>query len=49
MSVINTNDFQGGWTPLMFAAQNGHSSVVETLLQYGATVDKVDIVSELNG
>ena len=46
---VNTNDFQDGWTPLMFAAQNGHSRVVETLLQYGATIDKAKRVSELYG
>ena len=46
---VNINDFQDGWTPLMFAVQNGHSSAVETLLQYGATADKADIVSELYG
>ena len=42
---VNINDFQDGWTPLMIAAQNGHSSVLETLLQYGATVDKANRVS----
>ena len=46
---VNANDFQDGWTPLVFAAQNGHSSVVGTLLQYGATVDKADTVSEHYG
>ena len=46
---MSFNDFQGGQTPLIFAAQNGHSGVVETLLQYGATVDKAKRVSELYG
>ena len=32
----------------MYAALNGHSDVVDTLLQYGATVDKAKDVSDLN-
>ena len=30
-----------GWTPLMFAAQSGHSRVVELLLKRGAIVSIV--------
>lgn len=37
--------FQSGETPLTFAAMNGHRNVVDILLQYGATVDKIDRVS----
>ena len=29
---------------MMLAAQNGHSDVVETLLQYGASVDMQNVV-----
>ena len=32
-----TMRWQDGQTALMFAAQEGHSNVVETLLQHGAT------------
>ena len=42
--VLNMN-WQDGWTALMVAAQNGHSNVVETLLQHGASVDKKKTVS----
>ena len=31
----------------MFAAQNGDSNVVETLLQHGASVDMQSVVSTL--
>jgi len=36
---------QDEMNPLIFAALNGHMAVVDTLLQYGATVDKIDRVS----
>ena len=31
--------WQDGWTPLIFASQNGHVQVVAKLLQHGARVD----------
>eukprot|EP01043_Picozoa_sp_COSAG02_P118902 COSAG02_NODE_55529_length_290_cov_0.722513_2_plen_48_part_01 len=31
---------EGGWTPLLFAAQNGDDSVVSALLSAGASVDQ---------
>ena len=37
-------DAQEGWTPLMRAAQNGHTSTVGLLLEKGALVDHVDEV-----
>ena len=42
-----TVNWQGGRTALMFAAQNGHSNVVETLLQHGASMDMLSVVSTL--
>ena len=42
--MIFNDDFQSGWCPLICAAQDGHIEVVNTLLQYGATVDMADIV-----
>ena len=36
---------QNGWTALMSASHNGHSNVVETLLQHGASVDQQKDVS----
>ena len=42
-----TVNWQDGWTALMYAAQNGHSNVVETLLQHGASVDMQSVVSTL--
>lgn len=41
-------NIQDGWSPLMFASLNGHVDVVETLLQYGATLDKPDRVSTMD-
>ena len=38
-------NWQNGGTALMLAAQNGHSNVVETLLQHGASVDMKKTVS----
>ena len=40
-------NWQDGWTALMFAAQEGNSIVVETLLQHGASVDMQNVVSTL--
>ena len=40
-------NWQNGWTALMLAAQEGHSIVVETLLQHGASVDMQSVVSTL--
>ena len=42
-----TVNWQDGWTALMYAAQNGHSNVVEMLLQHGASVDMQSVVSTL--
>jgi len=42
-----TMNWQNGRTALMSAAQNGHSNVVETLLQHGACVDVQSVVSAL--
>ena len=36
---------QDAWTAMMLAAQDGHSNVVETLLQHGASVDIQNVVS----
>ena len=43
-----TVNCQDGQTALMTAALNGHSNVVETLLQHGASVDVQDVVSALS-
>ena len=45
IEITLTMNWQGGWTALMFAAHNGHSNVVETLLQHGASVDMKATVS----
>ena len=42
-----TVNWQDGVTALMCAAQNGHSNVVETLLQHEASVDMQSVVSTL--
>ena len=36
---------QGGWTALMLAANNGHTNVVEILLQHKPNVDMQNEVS----
>ena len=45
IEITLTMYWQDGWTALMVAAQNGHSNVVETLLQHGASVDMKKTVS----
>ena len=45
IEITLTMNWQDGWTALMVAAQNGHSNVVETLLQHGASVDMKETVS----
>ena len=45
IEITLTMNWQDGWTALMLAAQNGHSNVVETLLQHGASVDMKITVS----
>ena len=45
IEITLTMNWQDGGTALMFAAQNGHSNVVETLLQHGASVDMKKTVS----
>jgi len=39
MRLLQSFDWQDGWTALMSAALNGHTKVVEILLQHGAKVD----------
>ena len=48
MRLLPSFDLQDGYTPLMFAAQNGHTKVVKTLLQHGAKVDMQAEVSTGN-
>ena len=45
IEITLTMNWQDGWTALMCAAENGHSNVVETLLQHGASVDMKMTVS----
>ena len=45
IEITLTMNWQDGWTALMSAAQDGHSNVVETLLQHGASVDMKGTVS----
>ena len=40
---VNQAD-QSGWTPLHWAAYNGHSECCQVLLQYGARLDAVTSV-----
>ena len=47
IEITLTMNWQDGWTALMYAAQNGNSNVVETLLQHGASVDMQKVVSTL--
>ena len=45
IEITLTMNWQDGWTALLSAARNGHSNVVETLLQHGASVDMKMTVS----
>ena len=45
IEITLTMNWQDGGTALMLAAQDGHSNVVETLLQHGASVDMKATVS----
>ena len=47
IEITLTMNWQNGGSALMFAAKNGHSNVVETLLQHGASVDQQSVVSTL--
>ena len=47
IEIYLTLNWQDGGTALMYAAQNGHSNVVETLLQHEASVDMQSVVSTL--
>ena len=47
IEITLTMNWQDGGTALMLAAKNGHSNVVETLLQHGASVDVQSVVSTL--
>ena len=38
--------YQFGWTPLLFAAENGHLPVIEYLLERGANVQAKDRVRD---
>ena len=45
IEITLTMNWQNGGTALMVAAKNGHSNVVETLLQHGVSVDMKKTVS----
>ena len=45
IEITLTMNWQDGGTALIVAAKNGHSNVVETLLQHGASVDMKKTVS----
>ncbi len=43
--IIMLSLLQNGWTPLMMAANGGHTDCVKELLSSGAVVDLADKVS----
>lgn len=43
---VNAED-EDNWTPLLFAAKEGHDEVVSELLDHGAQVDHRDMVRNL--
>ena len=45
LHFIHHSFLQNGWTPLLFAAQNGHNEAVKILVQHGAGVDMQNVVS----
>ena len=47
MHIVLSYLFQEQWTSLHLAAQNGHYSVVDSLIKYGAYVNVMDMVSVL--
>lgn len=43
---VDHKDSVTGWTPLMFAALNGHISVVQALCEYGADTNATNILHQ---